>query len=133
MITLNLTDLNQGHVLSHDWLHIAPVSPKIYPIDHGYRITWNSVYLGDCKVIERRVLKVANITDMLSYMICGYGRDVLLRKMEDAGISTEADATVYLILFQYIRYYEGIRKAMNQALEVNLSKNTNNKNFQYHI
>jgi hypothetical protein len=133
MITLTLTDLNQGQSLTHTWMYIAPVKPNIYPIDHGYRIQWQSLYLGDCKVLERRVLKVGNISDMMAYQVCGYGLNVLLRKMRDAGISTEADATVYLFQFQYMHYYEGFKKALHQALEVNMAKNTNNKNFQYAI
>lgn len=133
MITLNLTDLNQGHVLSHNWLHLAPVSPKAYPNDHGYLIYYKSWCLGECKVMEKRILKVANITQMLAYMICGYSREHLLRKMEIEGLPTAEDATVYLIQFQYIKYYKGIRRAINQALETNMAKNTNNKNFQYHI
>jgi hypothetical protein len=127
---LHLTHLYSGQCLSHHWVSIQPADDKLYPNDEGYRIHFGQLCIGEVRVVERRTLKVASITQTLAGMVTGYSRDRLLQDMASRNISTEDDATVFLFHFEYIHYYEGWIKAMMQSSLLNQAKNTNNKSFQ---
>jgi hypothetical protein len=130
MKILHLDHLYSGQCLSHHWMMLLPGDSAQYPHDHGYRIVWRGIVLGECRVVERRTIKVASITNMLAGMITGYSKKHLIEDLKNRGLATHDDASLYLFQFEYIAYFEGMKKAISQAFELNQAKNTTNKSFQ---
>jgi hypothetical protein len=130
MKILHLSHLYSGQCLSHHWLCALPADPANYPHDHGYRIVWKGIILGECRVVERKTLKVAAINPTLAGVITGYSAKHLLTDMADRGMSTAEDASFYLFHFEYTAYFEGFKKAISQAFEMNQCKNSHSKAFQ---
>ena len=134
MKRLLLTHLHQGQCLSHYWLYLTEANPTAYPHDHGYAVFYKDRMIGEAKVKERRTIRISTISDMLSCSICGYEKEYLIRDLQQRGIPCHEDSMVYLFQFKWTVYLQAFQKAMAEAYECNLAKNTQNvKNFQYQL
>jgi hypothetical protein len=134
MKRLLLTHLYQGQCLSHYWMHITAANPTAYPHDHGYAVFYKDRLMGEVKVKERRTIKVSTITDMMACMICGYDKEYLIRELKSRGITCHEDSLVYLFQFKWTLYVSAFEKAIREAHDANLAKNTQNqRNFQYQL
>lgn len=112
MKRVHLDHLYSGQVLGPSFMWLAPMDAMEYPIDHGYEFYLNGKCLGECRVIERRTVKIGDITDSLSYMVCGRGHTFLQLDLAKRMGQLSDDTRVYVFCFQYIRFYQPYFKAL---------------------
>ncbi len=83
-------------------MHISRVDPDKYPKDHGYKIYLSGTYVGEAVMIERKVLKVSQITDSLSQMSMGMS----IKKLKDhlmSKLHLKDDGKIYAFCFRFIK------------------------------
>jgi hypothetical protein len=130
MKRLLLDHLYSGQVLAPTFMYLAPMNPEMYPIDHGYEIYYQGKCLGECRVIERRSVKIGDITDSLSHIACGRSHTFLQLDLAKRMGQIHDDTRVYVLCFQYIRVYQPFTKAATEHLDSMLLKNPKPLSYQ---
>lgn len=95
---------NENHKLFADsFMYVAKADPKKYPINHGYKVYLDGKYLGEAKMIERKLVEVNNLSQSLAYMVSGFGLKVLKASLCKSSKPASEDMKVYVICFKYLK------------------------------
>jgi hypothetical protein len=130
MKRLHLDHLYNGQVLAPAFMYLAPMNAEEFPIDHGYEMYHQGKCLGECRVIERRSVKVGDITDSLSYMVCGRSHTFLQLDLAKRLGQITDETRVFVFCFQYIRVYQAYTKAAAEHQELMQLKNAAPLSYQ---
>lgn len=124
MKRIHLDHLYNGQVLAPTFMFLARQNSEEYPVDHGYELFYQGKCLGECRVIERRSVKIGDITDSLSYMVCGRNHTFLQLDLAKRLGQIHDDTRVFVFCFQWIRVYQAYSKAAAEQVEAMNFKNS---------
>lgn len=122
MKRIHLDHLYGGQVLSPAFMWLAPMDATEYPIDHGYEFYYHGKCLGECRVVERRSVRIGDISDSLSFVLIGAGHVALQLDLAKRMGQIHDDTRVYVFCLQYLRVYQPYFKALTEHSERMLAK-----------
>lgn len=99
-------DNNKLHCTS--FLHVCLYEgTNAWSLNQGYEIWWRHTYLGEAKIVEKRISTVAKLNESVAAITTGFSLQVLKAELASKAERTfpvTNDTKIHVIAFRFLKY-----------------------------